>query len=135
MIYEHSCGAVVFTRISGVPHYLMIHQTAGHWGFPKGHMEPGETERETSLREVFEETGVRVRLLEGFRAVSEYDLPKPDTRKRVIFFLAEFKDQEVRAQEAEVQNARLLPYREALELLQHADSRRVLTEAHAYLKR
>lgn len=134
MTYEYSCGAVVFTRVGGVPHYLMIHQTAGHWGFPKGHRSPGETERETALREIFEETGVRVALLEGFQAVSEYDLPKkPDTRKRVVFFLAEFQDQEVRVQEAEVQNARLLPYRDALELLRHEDSRRVLTEAHAFL--
>lgn len=136
MTYEYSCGAVVFTRVGGVPHYLMIHQTAGHWGFPKGHMEPGETEEETALREIFEETGVRVTLLEGFRAVSEYDLPgKPDTRKRVVFFLAEFRDQEVRVQEAEVQTARLLPYRDALELLRHEDSRRVLNEAHAFLNR
>lgn len=134
MTYEYSCGAVVFTRIGGVPHYLMIHQTAGHWGFPKGHMEPGETERETALREIFEETGLRVTLLEGFRAVSEYDLPgKPDTRKRVVFFLAQYTDQKVRPQAAEVQSARLLPYRDALELLQHEDSKRVLTEAHAFL--
>ena len=100
MNYEYSCGAVVFTRIGGVPHYLLVRakdQRKGCHGFPKGHMEPGETEEQTALREIFEETGLRVQLLEGFRAVTEYPLPcPPDTRKRVVFFLAEYKNQPVR---------------------------------------
>ena len=53
MNYEYSCGAVVFTRIGGEPHYLLIRQndqSEGCHGFPKGHMEPGETEEQTALR-------------------------------------------------------------------------------------
>ena len=96
MNYEYSCGAVVFTRIDGAPHYLLVRakdQPEGCHGFPKVHMESRETERETALREIFEETGLRVELLEGFRAVTEYPLPTPpDTRKRVLFFLAEYAD-------------------------------------------
>ena len=78
MTYEYSCGAVVFTRIDGVPHYLLIRQndqSEGCHGFPKGHMEPGETEAQTALREIWEEVGLRVRLIEGFRAVEDYGLP------------------------------------------------------------
>jgi len=33
------------------------------WGFPKGHMEPGETEEETAIRELFEETGILLKSL------------------------------------------------------------------------
>ena len=137
MNYEYSCGAVVFTRIEGVPHYLLVRakdQPQGCHGFPKGHMEPGETERETALREIFEETGIRVRLIDGFRAVTEYPLPTPpDTRKRVVFFLAEYEHQQVRIQESELAGFVLAPFDEALTLTEFADSKQILTEAHAFL--
>ena len=137
MNYEYSCGAVVFTRIDGVPHYLLVRakdQPEGCHGFPKGHMESGETERETALREILEETGVRVELLEGFRAVTEYPLPTPpDTRKRVVFFLAEYADHQVHIQETELAGFVLAPFDEALALTEFADSKQILTDAHAFL--
>ena len=139
MNYEYSCGAVVFTRIGGVPHYLLVRakdQREGCHGFPKGHMVPGETEEQMALREIFEETGLRVQLLEGFRAVTEYPLPcPPDTRKRVVFFLAEYKNQPVRIQESELAGFALAPFDEALALTEYADSRQILTDAHAFLTR
>lgn len=137
MNYEYSCGAVVFTRIDGVPHYLLVRakdQPEGCHGFPKGHMESGETERETALREILEETGIQVTLLDGFRAVTEYPLPTPpDTRKRVVFFLAEYADQQVHIQETELAGFVLAPFDEALALTEFADSRQILTDAYGFL--
>ena len=137
MNYEYSCGAVVFTRIGGEPHYVLIRakgQPAGCHGFPKGHMEPGETKEQTALREIYEEVGLRVRLLPGFRAVTEYPLPcPPDTRKKVVFFLAEYLDQSVTIQESELDSYVLAPWPQALELTEYADSKQILTEAHAFL--
>ena len=137
MNYEYSCGAVVFTRIGGEPHYVLVrakNQSAGCHGFPKGHMEAGETEEQTALREIYEEVGLRVRLLPGFRAVTEYPLPSPpDTRKRVVFFLAEYENQEVTIQESELGSYTLAPWPQALALTEHADSRQILADAHAFL--
>ena len=137
MTYEYSCGAVVFTRINGAPHYLLIRQndqTEGCHGFPKGHMEPGETEEQTALREIYEEVGLRVRLIPGFRAVTEYQLPSPpDTRKRVVFFLAEYEDQATVVQESELAAITIAPWPQALELTEFADSKKILTDAHAFL--
>ena len=139
MNYEYSCGAVVFTRTGGEPHYLLVrakNQPEGCHGFPKGHMEPGETEEQTALREILEETSLRVRLIPGFRAVTEYALPEPpDTRKRVVFFLAEYEDQTVRIQECELGSYILAPFGQALPLVEFADSRQILTEAHRFLSK
>ena len=139
MNYEYSCGAVVFTRIGGEPHYVLVRakdQNEGCHGFPKGHMEPGETEEQTALREIYEEVGLRVRLLPGFRAVTEYPLPdKPDTRKRVVFFLAEYEGQETTVQESELAAITIAPWPQALELTEFADSKRILTEAHEFLSK
>ena len=139
MNYEYSCGAVVFKRIGGEPHYVLVrakNQPEGCHGFPKGHMEAGETEEQTALREIYEEVGLRVRLLEGFRAVTEYTLPSPpDTRKRVVFFLAEYENQDVTVQETELSAITIAPWPQALELTQFADSKRILTEAHEFLSK
>lgn len=139
MTYEYCCGAVVYTMVGGVPHYLLIRelcQGPGCFNLPKGHMEHGETEEETALREVFEETGVRVELVEGFRAEEDYALPEPpDTRKHVTFFLGHYQDQAVTVQESEVSEYALVPIEEALKLCEYADSRQILREAHAFLTR
>ena len=139
MNYEYSSGAVVFTRIGGEPHYVLVRakdQPMGCHGFPKGHMEPGETEEQTALREIYEEVGLRVRLLPGFRAVTEYQLPTPpDTRKRVVFFLAQYEGQETTVQESELAAITIAPWPQALELTEFADSKRILTEAHEFLSK
>ena len=135
MKVEESCGAVVFTCVGGEVHYVLVCSLEGIYGFPKGHCEAGETPEETALREIREETGLQVTLLPGFRAQDEYLLPKkPDTRKHVEFFLAEYADQPIRAQESELQSAGLYPFDEALRLLRHESWRRVLREANTFLQ-
>jgi 8-oxo-dGTP pyrophosphatase MutT (NUDIX family) len=76
VIKEKSCGAVVFTRVNNKIKYLLIRSLTGTYGFPKGHVEAGETEEQTALREVFEEVGVKIDLLRGFKTVVEYSLPR-----------------------------------------------------------
>ena len=125
-----SCGAVIFTRRGSGPLFLIIRQNNGDCGFPKGRMEPGETEQETALREVREEVGLNVRILEGFRQEACYPFPKrPDIVKRSVYFLAEYADQKIQCQRSELSEAYLLPYEEALEMLTFPETKRILSEA------
>lgn len=134
MTHEKSCGAVVFTRVDGQPRYLLVSNLEGIWGFPKGHVEPGETETETALREIREETGLTVTLLPGFRAEDAHAIPqRPDTVKRVVYFLGEYREQTFRHQREELSDARLKDYDAAMAMLQFDSSRRILTEAHRFL--
>lgn len=136
MTWEKSCGAVVFTVEDGQIKYLLIQSLGGVYGFPKGHMETGETEPETALREVFEETHIRISLLDGFRTVTEYTLPnKAATMKQVVYFLGEYRDQQIIHQKEELLSARLAAYEEALRLLRFDDSKRILTQANDLLLR
>ena len=134
MTIEKSCGAVVFTRIEKEIRYVIIQSTEGIYGFPKGHMEAGETEEATALREIREEVGLTPKLLEGFRVEESYPLPrKKDTIKQVIFFLAEYTGQEIHHQREELNGAQLMGYEEALQLFQFENTRNVLRRAHAWL--
>ncbi|MBR6598855.1 MAG: NUDIX domain-containing protein, partial [Oscillospiraceae bacterium] len=68
MLYEKSCGGVVYRKSHGNLEILLIkHINSGHWSFPKGHIEANETEQETALREIKEETGIDVVLDPSFR--------------------------------------------------------------------
>ena len=134
MTYEKSCGAVVFTREGGKIKYLVIKSLTGIYGFPKGHVEQGETEEQTALREVFEETEISVTLLSGFRVEEEYPLPqKEDTIKQVVYFLGEYCDQEPRYQASELTDALLVDYKTAMTLFQFDSNRKILTEANKFL--
>ena len=139
MADEKSCGAIVYTQENGVRKYVIIRGTGmyqGFCGFPKGHMEPGETERETALREVKEETGLDVELIGDFRQTDEHYLARegrPNDKKMNVYFLAEYKNQQLKAQESEVSEIILLDFEEALRSLQSAESKRELTEAEKYL--
>ncbi len=136
MKYEKSCGAVVFTKVSGKLRYLLISSLEGIYGFPKGHVENGETETETALREVYEETGLKVRLLDGFRTTDEYPLPKkPDTVKQNVYFLGIFEDQAFTYQREELSGSWLLDYETARERFQFEGHKRILKEANDYLLR
>ena len=131
---EKSCGGVVFTRESGEVRYVIIRHRTGHCGFPKGHMEPGETETQTALREIWEEVGLSCTLLEGFRQQDQFPLPKkPGTMKQVVYFLAEYADQAIRIQPEEISAVYLLPLEEALKKLPFPEARRVLVDADAFL--
>jgi bis(5'-nucleosidyl)-tetraphosphatase len=102
MNHEKSCGAVVFRDSAGGPEFLTIRsEKYGHWGFPKGHVEKGESEHQTALREIKEETGLSVRLVDGFRKATGYFL-SGDAYKEVIFFAAESSGEPVKIQLEEV---------------------------------
>ena len=134
MNLERSCGAIVFTRREGQPLFVVVQEMAGAYSFPKGHMEGDETEEETARREIYEEVGLRPAFLPGFREEDEYDLAeKPGTRKRVVYFLAEFENEPLIPRPGEIRRVLLLPYREALPYFDHESSRRVLTAAYEFL--
>ena len=135
MQYEKSCGGVVCTRENDEIFYVVIQHLGGHWGFPKGHMEPGEDEQTTALREIYEEIGVRALLRHGFRVTEEYPLPdKPGVFKQVVYFLAEYSGQEIRYQKEELKTACLLPYEAAMERLTFEEGKRILAEADRFLQ-
>ena len=140
MADEKSCGAIVFTRENGIRKYVIIRGTGIYQefcGFPKGHMEAGETEIQTALREIREETGLEVKLLDGFRVTDEHFLARegrPEDKKTNVYFLAEYYDQEIKAQESEVSIIELMEYEEALRCLQSEESKRELEEAEKFLR-
>lgn len=130
---EKSCGAIVFTKSSAEYKFLIIQHLAGHYGFPKGHVEPGETEEQTALREIYEETGLQVTLLEGFRIEDHY-LVKQNVPKTVVYFLGRAVTTEVVYIFPEIKAHTWATLEEALELLSYDRQKMLLRHAYARLR-
>ena len=134
MNWEYSCGAVVYTRKIGQLLFAIVQEMAGAYSFPKGHMENGETEIETAVREVREEIGILPEFIDGFRMQDEYSLrEKPGTSKRVTYFLAEFRDEPLIPRPGEIRQILLLPCEQAMACFEHENTRRILSAAYDFI--
>lgn len=135
MITEKSCGAVVFTKEGEHIRYVIVQSRQGFYGFPKGHMEGNETEMETALREIKEETGLTVKLIDAFRTEDSYSFCyNGEVRtKHVVYFLAEYSGQVPVAQESELSCIDLMRFEDAVSVFQFDNLKRTLTEAHTFL--
>ena len=104
MLREKTIGIIIFKREGQSIRYLLLHHGGEYWNFPKGRQEKDETEIESALRELQEETGISdIKIIEGFRDEYDYDFDsevRSGERKKVyktaIFFLGEVKDQTVK---------------------------------------
>ena len=133
MKQEKSCGAVVFSREGGALSFLLIrHVNGGHWSFPKGHMETGESETQTALREIREETGLRVELDTGFRRENSYS-PAEGVWKTVVYFAAEAGDRRLETQKEEILEAGWYSRTEAKEKITYPADVALFEAAAAYL--
>ncbi|WP_330463158.1 bis(5'-nucleosyl)-tetraphosphatase [Metamycoplasma gateae] len=129
MKFDKSCGAVVLRNVESKLYVLLVQQTAGHWTFPKGHVENNETEIETALREVKEETNVDIKIIEGFREISKYS-PFFNISKEVVFFLAEPINFDIKNQEGEIDVVEWVDIEDALvNKLSHEINREILEKA------
>ena len=87
--YEKSCGVLPFRMVNGEKEFLLVFEAYSQcWSLPKGHMEAGETQQQTALRELFEETGLTARLIPNRVTTITYPV-SPSVRKEVVFFLGE----------------------------------------------
>lgn len=55
----------------------------GYYGFPKGHLEKNEIEEQTAIRETYEEVGINVEIIQGFREKIEYPISKENTGSKL----------------------------------------------------
>ncbi len=138
-VKEHSAGAVVFHEGPRGREFLLLRYGTGHWGFPKGHIEPGEEEKQAAHREVEEETGIPEELqfvVDGFRDTTEYRFRRGRTvvHKEVVFFLVQAHSQEVRLS-VEHTDYLWCHYKEAWQRLVFDGPRRIIEGAEDHLNK
>ena len=128
---EKSCGAVVYNpeRQS----FLIIKMLNGNWGFPKGHTENQETDIQTAIREVTEETGIKIEILDGFKKSIKY-IPFPEVLKKVIFFIGITKEEKVVIDKGEIEDYMWCSYEEALKMITYKPQRDIMESSLQFIK-
>lgn len=147
LAFEKSVGGVIFYRQEMSIKFLLVQYRSGQWDFPKGHVEEGETEKETMLREIKEETKLdELEIFPNFRnsAIYFYSAWGNEKKeriaknrgihifKKVVYYLAQTKKQEV---EIDFENLayRWLSFEDAYAMLGNKDSKKLLQRAAKFL--
>ena len=131
---EKSCGAIVLSPDNTNRKVLLIkHENGGHWAFPKGHVEEGETEVETALREIKEETGLSTDLSTAYRKSVSYS-PAPGIIKEVVYFIAFAHTETIEKQDAEVTDFAWMPFNEALQAITYDNDKSILQSAIDFIE-
>jgi bis(5'-nucleosidyl)-tetraphosphatase len=134
---DKSFGIIPIHGQGGERRFLLVHHQKGHWGFPKGHADPGESPSETALRELAEEAGVTAcRLAEAPKFIERYTyINKRGVQidKTVTFFIGLVDDPAVTVQPEEVRDHAWLTAEQALDRLTFHEARELLGRVMTHL--
>jgi bis(5'-nucleosidyl)-tetraphosphatase len=140
---EKSCGAVIFRKDGSQFLFLLMYSHRNKiWGFPKGHIDSGESEIDTALREIKEETGLKdLMVINGFRKEDIYSCvsnrePYKGHRieKHSIYFLCETKSKSIVVDNEEITKYKWLKTSEAKSLISFDGLKQILNEADTFLQ-
>ncbi len=128
-----SAGGVVYRRGDHGPEIVLCGRSAeGLWALPKGTPSPGESLEQTALREVEEETGLRVRI-EGPLGAIRYRFVRPDTgtvvKKTVRHYLMQAVGGDLSLHDHEFDRVGWFPVEEALRLMTYPNEARIVRKA------
>ena len=119
---EKCCGCIIIENNK----VLLVYEKNGNfWGFPKGHMEKGENEIETALREVKEEVGLDVEIIDKEKRYILNYIIRDEIDKTTVLYLAMPKNKEIVMQESEIEKVKWCDFEEALETLTFDNSKEV----------
>jgi 8-oxo-dGTP pyrophosphatase MutT (NUDIX family) len=127
---------VVVRREGESAAYLVIRDSYKNWGFPKGHLEEGETAEQAALREVQEETGLDdLRLLAPLGAIDwHFQFRGRRIHKWCHFFLLEsFGAATVPQQDEGITECRWVELGHAMDMIAYDNARDVLQRAAAWV--
>ena len=134
--HEKSCGVVLYRTTENEKHFLLLQYPQGHWSFVKGHVGVGESEHETALRELQEETGIfDAEILANFREEISYwyQFDGKSSHKQVVYFLAKTSTTNVKLSH-EHQNFQWVPESQVLDQLTFDNAKNLFQKAQIFLK-
>lgn len=133
--HEYSFGIIPLRQKEGKWEMLLIQHQAGHWAFPKGHPEKGESSHASAERELFEETGLRVQrylMQEGLKEHYFFMFNRQRISKTVEYFVA-IVSGEVQIQEDEIKDFKWVEVAEAEKFITFKEGKKMCAQVRQLL--
>jgi ADP-ribose pyrophosphatase YjhB (NUDIX family) len=139
VLQEPTAGGLIFRRNkkNNQIEFLLIQDSKGRWTIPKGHIEPGEVPKQTTIREITEETGLKEMTVIGwlgkihFRYRRESSLVLMTTE--IFLVAAKGNTDEVRPEEW-MKSVKWFPTNEAIDKIEYEDITKLLLVALKKIK-
>jgi len=132
-----SYGVIPYCVSDDLVLYLLIQHRAWHRAFPKGHPEEAETNLQTALRELHEETWFKSDQLTitqpdvWYTEKYKFRYRGAPIRKTVHYVLGQCQTQlEINLQLAEVKDSKWCTYEDAIELITFEEGKKLLTKVN-----
>ena len=128
-VNEKSCGCIIINN----GRVLLVQQKKGSWGFPKGHVEFNETEIQTAIREVKEETNLDVKIYNKRRYTEKYFTYKR-RMKQVVYFVAKQTGGFEKKQDSEIKSMKWLNFEDAFQKITYPNTKKIFGKVLMDLK-
>ena len=136
MIKEKSVGCVTFYLKENQRYYLLLRYISNHWGLVKGHIEANETEKQTLIREIYEETKLEeFEIIPNFKESSTYTYSRNNQRfdKLISYYLVKSNNFNIIISN-EHKEYTWLKYEEAIDRVTYKNTKVILKKAEMLLK-
>ena len=136
MIKEKSVGCVTFYLKENQRYYLLLRYISNHWGLVKGHIEANETEKQTLIREIHEETKLEeFEIIPNFKESSTYTYSRNNQRfdKLISYYLVKSNNFNIIISD-EHKEYTWLKYEEAIDRVTYKNTKAILKKAEMLLK-
>lgn len=131
-IKEISAGGMIYRKKDDGYYFVLIMDAYGKWTFPKGGVDANESEEETALRELSEETGLKNLKSKGYLGETEVKVHKPNEkpyRKLIKYFLVETKDTKITVPQVnELKDVKWFSQQEALDILDYDNAKDIFNK-------
>lgn len=127
---DYSYGIIPLRQEEQKWFVLLVQHHAGHWAFPKGHADVGESPRQTAERELLEETGLKVHTYLSDQVLSEhyYFTFNHQRINKVVDYFVALVEGVVVIQEDEIRASRWLTFSEAIEIMTFKEGKALILQ-------
>ena len=137
-MYEESYGTIPLSKQNNCWYTFLVKNKSGnHWGFPKGHPNLSETQKDTALRELKEETNLSViKFLSEKPLVEQYSFQKDSNQvaKKVYYFLA-LVSKDAKITSDEIIEGKWIEVVQAKDLITYEASKEIANQVEIFLEK
>jgi len=137
VVRETTAGGVVFRKRDGEVQILLAQDAKDRWTIPKGHIEPGETPRQTAEREINEETGLKEMKVLNHLGKTQFKYRRQNSLVLMtmhVFLVKALGDSDRLVKEEWMNGIAWMPFKEAIDKIEYEGIEKLILLANKHIR-